>query len=161
MREFDTNGLRLAEFQGKLFERSVTDLECSSGIFLRRFLHSELLKKLDKNESAFLSLNVNEGLSLIEEQFGKSSYGKVKYDSKAMFWMGYIYRYISYTRDISTSLLMKYFSYKKLYELYYVYHTQDLEWVVNSLLELNNLDERFFDRNYRLKQVILKSMGLK
>ena len=39
MREFDHNGLLLAEFQGKLFEKS-EELNCSSPIFIRRFLHS-------------------------------------------------------------------------------------------------------------------------
>ena len=39
MREFDHNGLLLAEFQAKLFERSV-DLNYSTPIFLRRYLHS-------------------------------------------------------------------------------------------------------------------------
>ncbi len=36
MREFDHAGLLLAEYQGKLFEKS-TDLNCSSPIFIRRF----------------------------------------------------------------------------------------------------------------------------
>ena len=42
MREFDHTGLLLAEFQGKLFEKS-TELCCSSAVFLRRFFHSEYL----------------------------------------------------------------------------------------------------------------------
>ena len=50
MKEFDHEGLILAEFQGKLFEKSY-ELNCSSPIFFRRFLHSELLKKIDKNRS--------------------------------------------------------------------------------------------------------------
>ena len=33
MREFDHNGLLLAEFQGKLFEKS-DDLKCSTGVFI-------------------------------------------------------------------------------------------------------------------------------
>ena len=50
MRAFDHNGLLLAEFQGKLFEKS-EELNCSSPIFIRRFLHSDLLKKLDDGNS--------------------------------------------------------------------------------------------------------------
>ena len=45
MRKFDHDGLLLAEYQGKLFEKS-NELKCSTGIFMRRFLHSDLLKKL-------------------------------------------------------------------------------------------------------------------
>ncbi len=78
MRNFDHNGLLLAEYQGKLFEKS-SDLNCSTGIFIRRFLHSELLNKLDSNNPALLSLDVNEGITSIIEQFGDTDYGKIKY----------------------------------------------------------------------------------
>lgn len=61
MREFDHNGLLLllAEYQGKLFEKSY-DLNCSTPIFIRRFLHSDLLKTLDENNPIFLPLIVQE-----------------------------------------------------------------------------------------------------
>ena len=59
MRQFDHNGLMLAEYQGKLFERS-NELDCSTAVFIRRFLHSDLLSKLDSNNSSSLSLDVCE-----------------------------------------------------------------------------------------------------
>ena len=152
MREFDLNGLRLAEYQAKLFEASVDRFNCSTAIFLRRFLHSDLLETLDKNNSAILNLYVPDGLDSIEEQFGPSNYGKVKFSKDSLFWIGYLYRYISYTRDISTRVLFKTFSYTKLNELYYVYHTQDIEWAISNILQLHNLTEDFFDKNYRLKK---------
>ena len=65
MREFDLNGLRLAEYQAQLFEYSAEHLECSSAVFLRRFLHSDLLKILDLNESSRLSLDIKEGIEKI------------------------------------------------------------------------------------------------
>lgn len=37
MREFDLNGLRLAEYQAKLFEASFNKLDCSSSILLEDF----------------------------------------------------------------------------------------------------------------------------
>ena len=97
MKNFDHNGLLLAEYQGKLFEKS-TELDCSTGIFLRRFLHSDLLEKLDTNQPSLVSLDVNDGINSILEQFGNTDYGKEKYSGSSMFWMGYMYRYISYTR---------------------------------------------------------------
>ena len=89
-------------------------------------------------------------IASIEKQFGKTKYGKVKYSKDALFWMGYIYRYISFTRDCDTRFLMNVFKHKQLNDLYYVYHTQDNEWCIKSLLELNGLDENVFDRNWRL-----------
>ena len=156
MRTLDTNGLRLCEYQAKLFEASVDRFNCSTNIFLRRFYYSNLLSILDKNNSALLSLDVNEGLDEIEMQFGKSDYGKNKINKEILFWVGYIYRYISYTRNANTQFLFKTFEYKKLFELYQIYHTQDPEWCVKSLLELYDLNEDFFDLNYRLKQVMKK-----
>ena len=158
MRTLDTNGLRLCEFQAKLFEASVDRFDCSTSIFLRRFYYSNLLSILDKNNSSLLSLDVSEGLDEIEKQFGESDYGNEKISKEILFWVGYIYRYISYTRNINTQFLFKTFSYKKLFELYQVYHTQDPEWCVKSLLELYNLNENYFDSNYRLKQAMKKNI---
>ena len=156
MRKFDHNGLLLAEYQGKIFEQS-KDLNCSTGIFVRRFAHSELLKKLDENAPALLSMDVNEGLQSISEQFGDTDYGKNKYSGNALFWMGYMYRYIAYTREQSTGFIMKLFNYKQLNDVYYTFHTQSPEWCIQNLLEINHLTEDIFDNNLRLKEIIKKS----
>ena len=153
MRNFDHNGLLLAEYQGKLFEKS-NELNCSTGVYIRRFLHSDLLKKLDTNNPLYLSLDVSEGINSILEQFGNSDYGKVKYSKSALFWMGYMYRYISYTREQSTKFILKLFDYKQMNDVYYSFHTQDPEWCIQSLLEINNLTEKIFNNNIRLKQII-------
>lgn len=156
MRKFDHNGLLLAGYQAKLFEKS-TELNCSTPIFLRRFFYSDLVKTLDENESCLLSLDVNEGIESIQEQFGDSSYGKEKYSKSALFWMGYMYRYISYTREQSTRFVMRTFKYRQMYEVFIPYSTQDPEWCISSLLEINNLNENYFDNNYRLKEIMKKS----
>ena len=136
MKEFDHTGLLLAEYQGKLFEKS-TDLSCSSAVFIRRFLHSDFVKKMDLNDTTSLTLDVNEGIDSIQNQFGDSDYGKIKYSKNAMFWIGYMYRYISYTREVATGFVMP-------------------EWCVNSLLEMNNLSEEVFDNNLRLKRIMVE-----
>lgn len=153
MKEFDHNGLLLAEYQGKLFEQSA-NLDCSTPIFIRRFLHSELLTTLDKNIPILLSLDVNEGLSSINEEYGASSYGKEKYSESSLFWIGFMYRYISYTREQPTSFVMNLFNYKLMNEVYYTFHTQENELVIKNLLEIVNLDESIFNNNERLKKII-------
>lgn len=158
MREFDLNGLRLAEFQGSIFEASVDAFSCSSNVFLRRFKLSNLAKNLDKNESAFIDGDVLEALRQIETQFGISDYGNEKFSKESMFWMGYFYRYICYTRDVSTSFVFSLFKYETLNKLYYVYHTQDMKWCLDSLLEVNGLTEDIFDKNKRIKAIIAAEM---
>ena len=153
MKEFDHNGLLIAEYQGKLFEKS-EELPCSSPVFIRRFIHSDLLKKLDNDTS--ISFEVNDGIQSILDQFGDSSYGKEKYSKASLFWMGYMYRYIAYTREQSTSFIMKMFDHKQMNDVYYAYHTQDPEWCIESLLNINNIAENVFDNNSRLKSIIKK-----
>ncbi len=156
MKKFDHDGLLITEYQGKLFEKSV-ELNCSSPIFMRRFLHSNLLEKLDNTHVQLLSLDVVEGLRDLVEQYGDEPYGKEKYSTSALFWMGYMYRYIAYTREQPVSFVMKKFNYKQLYSLYYPYHTQDPEWCISNLLELNHLTEDYFDNNWRLKKIMKES----
>lgn len=153
MREFDHDGLLLAEYQGKLFERSA-ELRCSTAVFLRRFLHSDFVKKMDMNDLTSLSLDVDEGIRSIQNQFGESDYGKTKYSKSALFWMGYMYRYLSYTRKVTTKFVMNLFPYKQLNDVYFSFHTQDPEWCVQNLLEMNGKSEDVFDNNLRLKAVI-------
>lgn len=156
MRKFNHNGLLLCEYQAKIFEKSY-ELDYSSPIFMRRFLFSLLSKKMDEGYTAFLSLDVNEGIESINEEYKTTSYGKDKYSKASLFWMGYMYRYICYTREEDTSFVMKLFKHKQMNSVYYVYHTQDPEWAIANLLEINGLDEKIFDRNYRLKMVMKKS----
>ena len=156
MRDFDHNGLLLAEYQGKLFESSA-DLQCSTSIFIRRFLHSDLLKKLDTNNPTSMALDVKEGLDSITAQFGETDYGKEKYSKSALFWIGYMYRYISYTREVTTKFVISLFAYKQMNDVYYSFHTQDPEWCIKGLLEINNYDDDIFDTNKRLKKVIENS----
>ena len=47
MKKFDYEGMILAKFQGKLFEKSV-ELNYSTPAFMYRFLHSDLLVHLMK-----------------------------------------------------------------------------------------------------------------
>jgi len=155
MREFDSNGLKLCEYQAELFELSY-DLDCSSKIFLQRFINSNLVKTLDSNESAFISVP-KEGLLSIKEQYGALSWGSFKYNKEILFWMGYMYRYISYTRQTNTKFIFNLFPNDMLSNLYYSYHSQDPEWCISSMLEMINKTEDIFDIDWRIKQAILKS----
>ena len=153
MRNFDHEGLLLAEYQAKLFEKSC-DLACSSAIFIRRFKYSNLLKILDENNTSLLSLDINDGIDQLIEQFGEFNYGKNKFSKSSLFWMGYLYRYISYTRECKTSFVMQLFNYELLNNVYYTFHTQDIEWCIANLLSLIKEDESIFDKNIRLKKII-------
>ena len=150
-REFDIDGLLLAKYQGKIFEKSVDRFDCSSKIFLRRFYHSKLISILDEGEAGLVDLNADKALDSIEEEFGETHYGKEKYSKESLYWLGYLYRYISYTRRINSQLLMKTFPYEKIVNLYSTLKNVDIESCINYLLNNFNLDKDFFDPNYRFK----------
>ncbi len=154
-KELDYEGMLLCSYQGKLFEKSY-DLNCSSAIFLRRFINSHLLDEIDLNTTINKTLDEDEGIASIISQFGPIDYGKNKYSKESLFWMGYIYRYISYTRDISTRTLFSLFHHELLNAIYYPYHSQDPEVVVQYLLKINGLQEDDLDKNNRFKFYLLK-----
>ncbi len=160
MRDFDAEGLLLAKYQGEIFLSSVKMQECSSPVFLRRYYRSEFARKMDEGPSTLFSLDVREVFSSLDRQFGKSAYGKEKYDPEALYWLGYITRYISYTREMPSSLLYKAFPPKSLIAVYPGYHTQSEEWVVERLLEKTGRTSYFFDPNARLAQALERKRGL-
>ena len=41
-------------------------------------------------------------------------------------------------------------------EVYYTYHTQDPEWYIENLMNLNDITGDVFDNNGRLKKIIKK-----
>ena len=47
MREFDEYGLKMCRFQGQLFLMSREKTACSTPVFLRRFMYSEVAVRMD------------------------------------------------------------------------------------------------------------------
>jgi hypothetical protein len=156
MREFDKHGLDLATYQAEIFEQSLTDTESSSQIFIRRFMKSKFVQKLDEGETFSLSLDTNEAFDSLDKQYGKSVYGRTKYSKDEIYWIGYIYRYVCYTRECPSRLVYKLIKPAELRNVYFAYHTQSEEWVLASLLEANHLAEEDLNLDTRLKKAIRK-----
>ena len=47
MREIDEYGLKLCRYQANLFSVSREQAECSSPVFLRRFMYSDAARRMD------------------------------------------------------------------------------------------------------------------
>lgn len=154
MKQLDENGLELCKFQARIFEESTKRMGCSTLVFLRRFFKSDFAKKMDEGESSFFTLDANEAFEEIEKQFGPSEYGKVKYSSEVLYWVGYMTRYISYTRGCSSYFVYKAFPPMLLINSYSGFHTQNEEWVIEQLLEAKGLKNEYFDPNFRLKEIL-------
>ena len=135
MRKIDSLGLKLCSFQGKLFEESIIQCECSSRIFARRFMNSDLARRMDKNGFIFESLTIIDALGEINNQYGESAYGKEKYTIEEMYWIGYIYRYWSYTYEMTSKEIYKIAKPEQMRKLYFAYHSLDPRQAIERILE--------------------------
>lgn len=141
MRPFDETGLKLSRMQAELFALSASELECSSPIFLRRFMLSKAAARMDQEGFLYESCTAGSILQEIEEEFGATSYGREKYSNEELYWMGYLYRYWCYTYEKSSKQVYKLMKPKELRGLYYPYHSLDPAHAIARILESKNLKE--------------------
>lgn len=154
MRKIDKDGLTLCTLQGNLFVASLENVMTSSEVFIRRFMGSNVAKEFDSLAILDDSLTINGIFQRLEDEFGKSNYGKVKYEPEVLFWVGYLYRYFSYVYALSSKHVYKIIKPKELRELYFVYHTFDPGQAIERILEDKNIS---FDQD-TLNAQLLKLM---
>ena len=135
MREMDNYGLKLCKFQAELFQRSIDEMDCSSKIFIRRFMFSDLAKRMDKNGFLYNAIDVTDALYEIEYQFGPSVYGTVKFEKEELYWMGYIYRYWSYITEKKSKQIYKIVNPEEMKKLYFPYHSLDPQQAIERIQE--------------------------
>ena len=99
MKKMDKDGLLLCELQALTFEMSVEETQVSSDIFIRRFMNSKIVKMIDRETILETTIQPKDLIREIEEQYGTSKYGSVKYTANELYWIGYLYRYFSYTYE--------------------------------------------------------------
>ena len=88
-------------------------------------------------------------IDLIEEEYGKSEYGSVKYSSNELYWIGYIYRYYAYTYDKTSKQVYKSVKPKELRGLFLPYHTMDPAQAIDRILEAKGLADDDIDEEKR------------
>ena len=142
MKTMDETGLKLCRAQAELFVSSLSLTDCSSAVFLRRFMNSSAAKRMD--EGSFLyEASTNESIiAEIEEEFGKTDYGKIKYTENELYWMGYLYRYWCYTYEKTSRQVYRIIKPTELRELFFPYHSLDNAAAVERILEAKNSREQ-------------------
>lgn len=142
MREMDNYGLKLCKFQAEVFQKSIDEMDCSSGIFVRRFMLSDLAKRIDKGGFLFDAIDVIDALHEINVQYGPSDYGTVKYGKEELYWIGYIYRYWSYITEKNSKQIYKVAKPEELNKLYFPYHSLDPEQAIERIQESKGIVEK-------------------
>ncbi len=161
MREFDTIGLKSCQLQANLFACSVEEAACSSPVFVRRFMNSSLARRIDAKGILAESSTVSDMLQEIEEEYGESAYGKVKYGHEEMYWMGYLYRYWCYVFGESSSHVFKIIGARELHDLYFPYHSLDPEQAIRRIAESKGiaLEEDPIEKGVKALRKIRKNKG--
>lgn len=107
MKKISKDALLLCKLQAEAFENSIDKMDTSSEIFIRRFMKSEIAKRLDNESVLESNIQANDILELINEEYGISNYGTVKYTRNEIYWIGYIYRYFAFTYDMTSAQVYK------------------------------------------------------
>ena len=154
MKKIDHDGLLLCKIQGAIFENSLKKTKTSSEIFIRRFMFSNIAKEFDSKAYLNGSITKDEVFELIEDEYGESSYGKNKYSEQVLYWIGYLYRYFSYTYELTSKQVYRHVKPKELNGLYLAYHTLDCAQAIERILEAKNISFDIDEQNKRLLQII-------
>lgn len=151
MKNMDDLGLKECSYQADLFEMSVSEAKCSSKIFIRRFMNSELAGRMDRAGILFDALDVKDALKELDAQYGESSYGTVKFSVEEMRWIGYIYRYFAYVEEKSSKQIYKMINPDLLRKLYFPYHSLDPLQAIERIKEAagqSSYDDKITDIAY-------------
>ena len=141
MKTMDEIGNKLCRAQAELFVSSISLTNCSSAIFLRRFMNSSAAKRMDDGSFLFEASTNESVIAEIEEEFGKTDYGKVKYTENELYWMGYLYRYWCYTYEKTSKQVYRIMKPTELRELFFPYHSLDNAAAIERILEAKNSRE--------------------
>ena len=141
MRKMDHYGLQMCKFQGELFKESLRKTQCGSKVFLRRFMLSDLAERMDKDGFLFEATDIGDAFIEIENQYGPTDYGQIKFGGEALYWTGYLYRYWSYISGKSSKQLYRIMKPEELEKLYFPYHSLDPEQAIERIMEAKGLTE--------------------
>lgn len=162
MRKIDKDGLILCDLQGLAFELSVELASTSSEIFMRRFMNSKMAKMIDNESILQMNMLPKDIVIQVQEEYKESKYGSVKYKKNEMYWIGYLYRYFSYTYELTSIRVYKIVKPKELRELFLPNHTLSPEQAIERILEakgilLNQDDDSELNRQYEIFKKIRSS----
>ena len=120
---------------------------------VQRFMRSRIAKRLDDESVLESNIQAEDILQLVNEEYGFSNYGSVKYTRNEMYWIGYIYRYFVITYELTSMQVYKIVKPKELKGLFLPYHTMDPSQAIERILEAKGLftDEKMeLERQYEI-----------
>lgn len=135
MRTLDYSESELCIIQAELFEMSVEKASYSSLVFIRRFMLSNFVGSLDNKSYLFQSNNPDYVFEVLDKEYGESEYGSQKYDSEVMYWVGYMYRTISFLYNLSSKQVYRLFPAKEIVNCYQIYNSVDIMQAAKRMMD--------------------------
>ncbi len=135
MRTLDYSESELCIIQAELFEMSVEKASYSSLVFIRRFMLSNFVGSLDNKSYLFQSNNPDYVFEVLDQEYGESEYGSQKYDSEVMYWVGYMYRTISFLYNLSSKQVYRLFPAKEIVNCYQIYNSVDIMQAAKRMMD--------------------------
>lgn len=161
MRELDLLALSFADYQARILAESTKRLDCSSKVFLRRYVRSLfVLTVMDEFKLRAVTMDVGDALRTIDEEYdGSTAYGSFKYGYDEMYWLGYVTSTMVYMFETNTRILNSFIPYSELIKHYEVYHTQSVEWVAERVLEEWGINEEDLNLKTRFKAILKRQIS--
>ena len=135
MRTLDYSESELCIIQAELFEMSVKKASYSSLVFIRRFMLSNFVGSLDNKSYLFQSNNPDYVFEVLDKEYGESEYGSQKYDKEVMYWVGYMYRTISFLYNLSSKQVYRLFPAKEIVNCYEIYNSVDIMQAAKRMMD--------------------------
>ena len=102
---------------------------------------SDIAKRMDKIGFLYNVTDTVDAFMEIENQFGASDYGIVKFEEEELYWIGYIYRYWSYITGMSSKQLYRLVKPEELKKVYFPYHSLDPALAIERIKEAKQMTE--------------------
>ena len=160
MKKMNKDGLLLCELQATAFENSADKIDSSSEIFIRRFMNSKIARRLDNESILESNIQANDILQMVNEEYGVSNYGSIKYTHNELYWIGYVYRYFAITYELTSVQVYRIVKPKELRSLFLPYHTMDPSQAIERILEAKGLllnENMELERQYKIFKRIRQS----
>ena len=127
--------IKHCQVQARIFEKSIKRVNYGSCFFIERFMNSSVAKMFDEELFMFSTIADEDVFDILDEEFGNTKNKYKKYSKDEMFWIGYIYRCISFRYHLSSKEVLKLFSPKEIVKYYYIGHTFDIVGCAERMME--------------------------
>ena len=148
MRSLTEADRKLCAIQASVFEESLRYAPGGSAVFVRRFMTSNIARRIDEGGFPFESSGIEQLFFELNQEFGGKQYGSVAYSPNELHWMGYLYRYWCCALNERSKAVYRIMGARELRDLYSPYHTLDPAQAIERILEAKSIaaDARDIDR---------------